>query len=157
CNCGSCLYRLRCGDIPHAVGDAFEIDEMQGGNIIGGDVATGGAATQRHGRKEVRCVTDCAVCLMLINANNKGLYMTCKYAHYIDEMQGENINGGDDDTGGAETQRHGRKEVRCVTDCAECCRCVHANTKGRFAQCKLAHNFLVLRMHTERVPQATKI
>src|SRR2546426_5727741 len=30
----SCVHSRGCGNVPHAVGDAFEVDEMQGRNVI---------------------------------------------------------------------------------------------------------------------------
>src|SRR5207244_11090961 len=50
---------------------SFEVNEMQGGNVIRRDVATRSAATQSHGREEIRRVADCAECRRSVHANTQ--------------------------------------------------------------------------------------
>ena len=68
---GGSLRSRRCGKLPHAISDSFEVNEMQRGNVIRRDVATRSAATQSHGRKEIRRVAHCAECRRSVHANTK--------------------------------------------------------------------------------------
>src|SRR2546427_423242 len=68
---GGSLRSRRCGKLPHAISDSFEVNEMQRGNVIRRNVATRSAATQSHGRKEIRRVAHCAECRRSVHANTK--------------------------------------------------------------------------------------
>src|SRR5439155_27180967 len=68
---GGSLRSRRCGKLPHAISDSFEVNEMQRGNVIRRDVATRSAATQSHGRKEIRRIAHCAERRRSVHANTK--------------------------------------------------------------------------------------